>query len=131
MDHSQVGADLIRIILEAIRDGFLARDDCAALPAISESATGVTAGLLMDFHVNACKTYWKVDLDDFIEIQMRANAAEAMIASTAGKAIRGGSMGSLNNEALARAVETAAGVIARHTTERVEWCKARIKNDNQ
>ncbi len=129
VDHSQVGADVIRIILEAIRDGSL--DDCAALPGIDQSATGVVSGLLKDFKNNAsdpCVKKWKLtSMDDFNEIQVRANAAESIMATAAGKAIRGGLIGSLNNEALARAVETATGVIARHTTERVEWCKTSVK----
>jgi hypothetical protein len=133
VDHSQVGADIIRIVLEAVRDGSLASDDCTALPAISRSATGVTEGFLRYFEDECekkCKDKWKVDgLKEFTEIQTRANAAEAMIATVVGKAIRGGAIGSLNNEALARAVETAAGVIARHRTERVEWCKSSIRND--
>lgn len=130
VDHSQVGADLIRVVLEAVRDGSL--EKCSALPAMSELATGVQAGLLAVYTEKQCGKPWNV-LNErrFTEIQARSNAAESMIATAVGKLIRGGSMGSLNNEALARAAETAAGVIARHTTERVEWCKYRVRNSSQ
>ena len=127
VDHSQVGADIIRIILEAIRDGSL--NECNALPAIDTSATGVKKGLLRVYTdspntINEeCKIKWNITRNELSGIQARANAAESMIATAAGKAMRGGSMGSLNNEALARATETAIGVMARHTTERVEWCR--------
>ena len=130
VDHSQVGADIIRIILEAIRDGSL--DDCEALPALDKSATGVKNGLLKVFTENTdntkgkCTRKWKIASGGVDIMLARANAAESMIATAAGKAIRGGSMGSLNNEALARATETAIGVMARHTTERVEWCRASV-----
>ncbi len=131
VDHSQVGADIIRIILEAIRDGSL--DDCEALPALDKSATGVKNGLLKVFTENTdntkgkCTRKWKIASGGVDIMLARANAAESMIATAAGKAIRGGSMGSLNNEALARAAETAIGVMARHTTERVEWCRASVE----
>lgn len=132
VDHSQIGADIIRIILEAIRDGSL--DKCNSLPAVS-SATGVKKDLLRDFkdvkeNNMECETnrIWKIPTDvDLSKMKARVNAAESMIATAAGKAMRGGSIGSLNNEALARAAETAIGVIARHTAERYEWCKASIE----
>jgi hypothetical protein len=127
VDHSQIGADIIRIILEAIRDGSL--DTCEALPALDESATGVGAQLLRVFTDNKeCSKGWGVPSEaEFSKMQAHANAAESLLGTAAGKAIRGGTLGSLNNEALARAAETAVGVIARHTAERVEWCKASIK----
>ncbi len=124
VDHSQVGADIIRIILEAIRDGSL--NKCDALPAIDKSATGFKKGLLRVFTDNTdknCKITWKIASEGVEVMQARANAAESMIATAAGKAMRGGSIGSLDNEALARAAETAIGVMARHTTERAEWCR--------
>ena len=128
VDHSQVGADIIRIIFEAIRDGSL--DECEALPAINESATGVKNELLRVFTDNTdkkCTRKWKTASEGLSVMQARANAAESMIATAAGKAMRGGSIGSLGNEALARAAETAIGVMARHTTERVEWCRASVE----
>jgi hypothetical protein len=123
LDHSQVGADIIRIFLEAVRDGSLS--NCEGIPAIDKSATGVKVGLLRFYADDACSKKWKITFERLNIIQTHANAAESMIATAAGKAIRGGVFGALNNEALARAVETAIGVMARHTTEQVEWCKAR------
>ena len=83
------------------------------------------------------KTVWHINKDKeddgkevsitkekFNEIETDANRSEAAIATAVGKAIRGGFVGSLNNEALAKTIETAAGVISRQTTERFKWCSA-------
>lgn len=131
VDHSQVGADIIRIIFEAIHDGSMSM--CNALPAINKSSTGYRENLLRlntddrDNSESECSLKWSKNSEIVNKIQARANAAESMIATAAGKALRGGSMGSLDNEALARAAETAIGVMARHTAERVEWCKESIE----
>lgn len=59
--------------------------------------------------------------DKFQDIEARPRNTEAEVAGIIGKAIRGGSWGALNNEAIATLVETAAGVLAPHTLERGEW----------
>lgn len=63
-----------------------------------------------------------IDEAGFQEIEAHSRKAEASVAGAVGKAIRGGSWGALNNEAVAKLVETAAGVVARHVTERAQWC---------
>jgi hypothetical protein len=142
IDHSQIGADSLRIILEAIRDTY------APLPAIAGSTATNPADPVdyqeiypvdrLDFtddpkstiagdwhldHHDASKIlHVKISKDEFQDIEAKARKAESAIAGAVGKAIRGGSWGSLNNEAVATFIETFAGVLARQTTERAGWC---------
>lgn len=126
IDHSQIAADTLRIVLEAIRDHY------APLPVLPNTTA---AASLKDYVVDFGKPlHWvydrrdgtsatvTIDEADFQEIEAHARKAEASVAGAVGKAIRGGSWGSLNNEAVAKLVETAAGVVARHVTERAQWC---------
>jgi len=145
IDHSQVGADLIRISFEALRDTYLpvpvVKTSTLATLAVSDEKfqavlrkNGVTvdtyAGPAGVWHVgkpggNGDTVYnYQMPASAFTDAEAQANQAESMVATAVGKAIRGGSWGSLNNEALAKAVETAAGVFARHVAERVGWCGA-------
>jgi hypothetical protein len=48
--------------------------------------------------------------------------AEAAVTSIVGKAVRGGSVFGTQNETLAAALETAAGVIAKKLTEHEGYC---------
>jgi hypothetical protein len=131
IDHNQIGADGIRIVLEALRDTY------APLPVLENATAAATLpdyvikfdeqgkGSIQwryDHHDPAKFETIKVDNEHFQTIEAYARKAEATIAGTVGKAIRGGSLGALNNEAVAKIVETAAGVIARHVTERAAWC---------
>ncbi len=134
IDHSQIGADAIRVILEALRDTY------APLPAIVGSTAAESADpvdrldftddpksvIAVDWHLDhhdAGKIlHVKISADEFQDIEAKARKAESSVAGAVGKAIRGGSWGSLNNEAVATFIETFAGVLARHTTERAGWC---------
>ena len=147
IDHNQVGADLIRILFESIRDTY------APLPVLANS----TASWLVHQCDSPSDKYcvfknekvaeiafkdrdeqdiewnlgrWshlppyhgKITKAEFEEIEANARSSESATADVVGKAIRGGSWGALNNEAVAKVVETVAGVLARHTTERAGWC---------
>ena len=157
IDHSQIGADVVRIIFEALRDTY------APLPVLAKSTPAIRlqnsiaakhvsvdyssniiefsdSGQLLNvddkgistesgqlswhlyFHNPAIVEEINIDEERFQEIEARGRKAEAFVASAVGKAIRGGSWGSLNNETVAKLVETAAGVIARHSNERAGWC---------
>ncbi|MGR8930126.1 MAG: hypothetical protein ACU836_05745 [Gammaproteobacteria bacterium] len=152
IDHNQIGADSIRIILEALRDTY------APLPMLASSTAAENAKLadyVIDFDAHGnlkreadaqehkyrvdpdgqVRLLWHYDHRDpskveaiaitekrFQTIEAHARKAEAQVAGKVGKAIRGGSWGALNNEAIAKLVETAAGVLARHAVERGEWC---------
>ena len=133
IDHSQIEADVIRIILESLRDTY------APLPVLANSTAATIEGadtldfgpdhsvpLTVGWHINhsdpGSLLQFTLTADQFQDIAAKARSAEASVAGAVGKAIRGGSWGSLNNEAVARSIETAAGVLARHTAERAEWC---------
>lgn len=147
IDHSQIGADFIRIVFEAVRDHY------APLPVVKNSTaawlTHQCAGpspaycdfkgeRITELDWGDCETAafsWHPDRTDrlpgftgtidratYEDLEATARNAEATTAGAVGKAIRGGSFGSLNNEAVARVIETAAGVLARHTVERAQWC---------
>lgn len=134
IDHNQIGADMIRIILEAMRDAFY------PIPASKDSTLNQNKKKLeaLKFNVDIYEGdenpgEWKsggvlytynLNKGGFSKIETSGNKSEATVATAAGKAIRGGFIGSLNNEALAKSVETAIGVLARQTTERFEWCSA-------
>lgn len=122
IDHSQIGADLIRIAMEAFRDTY------APLPAVAyATAVKSAGGAEQTIELFAPGSAWNVDSNRFAAILADANHAEAIVAGAVGKAIRGGAWGSLNNEALARVIETAAGVLARHSAERIGWCSSKAK----
>lgn len=156
IDHTQIGADTIRLIMEALRDTY------APLPVLARS-TPAEKAQLADYVIafdnkgnlkkendaqgqpradkyrvdpdHKVRLLWHYDHRDpskveaiaitekrFQSIEAHARKAEAQVAGQIGRAIRGGSWGALNNEALAKLIETAAGVLARHTVERGEWC---------
>jgi hypothetical protein len=133
VDHSQIGADVMRIFLDAMRDTL------APLPVLAYSTAGqqptefdvmafqtadqpIAFDWHMDRHNQSKAIHLSLTAQQFEYIQALAKQAEASAASSVGKAIRGGAFGSLNNEAIARQLETAAGVLARHVTERSQWC---------
>lgn len=156
IDHNQIGADSIRIILEALRDTYaplpvLANSTAAENAEMSDYAIDFDAhgNLKMELDQNGkpkqhkysvdpegkTRLIWHYDHADpdqseaiaitekrFQTIEAHARKAEAQVAGTVGKAIRGGSWGALNNEAIAKVVETTAGVLARHAVERGGWC---------
>ncbi|WP_445369260.1 hypothetical protein ACH5Y9_08380 [Methylomonas sp. BW4-1] len=126
IDHSQIAADTLRITLEAFRDHY------APLPVLPNTNA---AASLKDYVIDFNKpVHWVYDRRDgasatitideagFQAIEAQARKAEASVAGAVGKAIRGGAWGALNNEAVAKLAETAAGVVARHITERGQWC---------
>ena len=119
VDFSQVGTDIVRVAMEAIRDASRSKYE---LPAVAQ-ATGVKLGLTA-FKPKDNK--WNnLDEAGFMAINAKANRAESMIGTAVGKAIRGGFITGLNNESLAKMTETVAGIIARNVTEDVELCKAK------
>ena len=124
IDHSQVGADLIRVILEALRDTYAPLPTVANATIVKSQAKGRFKGVEI---FNPESNSWHVNAEDFQNIEANANQAESVVAGAVGKAIRGGSWGSLNNEALAKAVETAAGVFARHSVEWAGWCASKVR----
>jgi hypothetical protein len=84
-------------------------------------ATGVTQKLLPRYAPPASGKPGVCE-EQFTKVNDWANRAEGVVGSATGQAIRGISWLSLNNEALAKMIETAVGVAARKGTEKLAWC---------
>jgi hypothetical protein len=155
IDHNQIGADAIRILLESLRDSFAPlpvlststaakwnfagcnqQTDCNPKNSPSVTFKSKDETVLVDWQVfpmadgqlgitdkdteNSGPPI-PVNTKNFQDIEAKARDIESATATAVGKLIRGsGNMGA--NEALARAGETAAGVLARHVAERWGWC---------
>jgi hypothetical protein len=63
-----------------------------------------------------------IPLGAFARVTRDALRAEAAVTSEVGKAVRGGSIFSTQNETLAAGLETAAGVIAKKLVEHAGFC---------
>jgi len=112
IDFLQVGSDLARVFWEAVGDSI------AGVPG-DPKATGCKIGLLPPFKSGE----YGVSDEQFVRINEHASQIEALISVSTGRLIRGISVFSLNNEALATLIETSVGVIARKATEKVLWCR--------
>ncbi len=151
IDHNQIGADIVRILLEAARDVFyplpVSKDSTLALNQKNKTSKKKIENLnvmvfsekVIEENKKKNENFWQkynteiseITDEEFNEkILTKTNRSEAEIATAVGKAIRGGVLGSLNNEALAKTIETAAGVVARHARERFEWCSF-VQEKNQ
>lgn len=113
VDFPQIGADVVRVFIEAVGD-FWSR-----LPGTAE-ATGVKAQLLVPFAADGPTA--PMNETQFMKVNDWAARAETATAGATGQFIRGIGWVSLNNEALAKIIETAAGVAVRKGTEKVAWC---------
>jgi hypothetical protein len=127
VDVVAVGSDLIRVVLHAIFD---AHD---RLPALG-NATGLKIEDVNPLPVHDPGKS-KVDAAEFERVESRANQLEGVTAAATGRLIRGLSWFSLNNEALATALETAAGVATRKFGEKAMWCwyscELNVKDDGK
>jgi hypothetical protein len=113
IDLVAVAADVIRVSIEAMGDSI------AQLPGTKASTGCRSPHHLLDCYDPANYT---VTAEQFASVNKDAAAAESMVGGITGKLIRGISWASLNNEAIARTVETALGVAARKAAEKLSWC---------
>jgi hypothetical protein len=117
IDSQRVSADLMRIFLEAFFDA------AYRVPAI-HGATALTVGPTFqevaypEFDANRPM----ISLEALARVTRDALRAEAVVTSLVGKAVRGGSVFSIQNETLAATLETAAGVIAKKLVEHEGFC---------
>lgn len=112
IDGSRIGADLVRVYFEALFDSH------DQLPAVS-NATGVSiAGVPLPKQADTKI----IDDEAFAAVQQRANGADAAASATFGRIVRGASWISLNNEAVAKLLETVVGVTVRKVAEKAAWC---------
>ena len=117
IDSQRVSADLMRIFLEAFFDA------AYRVPAI-HGATALTVGPTFqevaypEFDANRPM----ISLEALARVTRDALRAEAVVTSLVGKAVRGGSVFSTQNETFAATLETAAGVIAKKLVEHEGFC---------
>ena len=117
VDSQRVSADLIRIFLEAFFD------TAFRVPAVY-GATALRVGPIpqespypeFDAHHPA------IPLEALARVTRDALRAEAAVTSLVGKAVRGGSVFSTQNETVAATLETAAGVMAKKLVEHEGFC---------
>jgi hypothetical protein len=119
IDYIAVGSDLIRVLLQASFDSAL------RVPAVS-NATGLSDTIPEPLRLrNAGGTdaySFNVTEEEFGDIKTRSTQIEGVVSSGTGRLIRGLSLFSLNNEALATAIETAVGMAVSKPIEKVLWC---------
>jgi hypothetical protein len=112
VDLVQVGADMVRVLIEATGDAYF------HVPGDAGS-TGVAAKVIDSYQG---KTPQVPSPDDVAVVESWAAQAEAIAGTAVGQVIRGGGWVSLNNEAVAKLIETAVAVAARKGTEKTAWC---------
>lgn len=117
VDSQRVSADLVRVFLEAFFDA-----------AFREPAVQGATALQIEWKTDG-QSYPALDaehppipLDALARVTRDALRAEASVTSLVGKAVRGGSVFSIQNETLAATLETAAGVIAKKLVEHEGFC---------
>jgi len=126
LSSTVIAPQLAEVFWEAVFDSFP-----PYVPASSTSTACVaelypsSSSLCMDAN------YPKADKDKVDTVDADATKAQSAAAAAASYIIRGGWLLSLNNEAVAQAVETSVGEIARKTTEKLVWnelnqCTARV-----
>lgn len=129
IDFPTVGSDIVRVILEATFD---AHD---LLPAVS-SATGTMVSdekerplppedrlPVNDPQKVADPRSGNLKEDEFGKVNQVASRMEAVSSAAVGQLVRGAGWVSLNNEALAKLLETFVGVTFRKVTEKAAWCR--------
>lgn len=113
----QVTADLVRLFLEAFFDAAF------RVPAEEHATALLMTGKAGEPpYPKFDASHAPITVDQFARITRDALRAEAAVMSAVGRAVRGGSLFSLNNETAAAAIETAAGVIAKKLVEHEGFC---------
>lgn len=123
LEPDVVGADIVRVTLEALGDAV------NSIPGVSE-ATGVDSEILKETGnqlADAGKITIKGTNPPAVETVMAnvenlSSKAHGMVSAAAGSALRGINITAMNNEAVAKILESTAGTIVRKATERIAWC---------
>ncbi|MCW9034624.1 MAG: hypothetical protein OQK35_02525 [Alphaproteobacteria bacterium] len=122
-DAATVGADIVRVTFEALGDMI------NHIPAVSK-ATGVISKKLTEkgaqlydvAKVKLNSTNEPMEIETLGKVEGLATKAHSIVSSSTGTFVRGGSIVALNNESVAKILESIAGTIARKVTERIAWC---------
>jgi hypothetical protein len=116
-DSQRVSADLMRIFLEALFDA------AYRVPAVhGATALGVAPSSQESAYPEFDANRPMISLEALARVTRDALRAEAAVTSLVGKAVRGGSVFSTQNETFAATLETAAGVIAKKLVEHEGFC---------
>jgi hypothetical protein len=117
VDSQRVSADLTRIFLEAFFD------TAYRVPAVhGATALQVEPDSQVPSYPEFDANHPAIPLEALARVARDALRAEAAVTSIVGKAVRGGSVFSTQNETLAATLETAAGVIAKKLVEHEGFC---------
>ena len=117
VDSQRVSADLTRIFLEAFFDS------AYRVPAVhGATALQVRPDSQESPYPEIDANRPMISLEALARVTRDALRAEAAVTSLVGKAVRGGSVFSTQNETLAATLETAAGVIAKKLVEHEGFC---------
>lgn len=128
VDFATIAADVTRIALEAAFDainglptadgatGSAASDGYAPLPRLSD--------LYKSGEVKDAKgrLWYKITAAEMSEMLKLANQAETATGAIASQVVRGVNFLAINNEALAKVLETAISLPVRKGSESVSWC---------
>lgn len=130
VDFSTIAADVTRVVLEALFDnwnglpatdsatGALAEDGFSPLPKLSDLYQPNTT-----IRAASVGGQWsKVTTEDMNQMLKIANQAETTTGAIASQLVRGVNFLAINNEALAKVLETAISVPVRKGSELVTWC---------
>ena len=117
VDYVAVGSDLIRVFLHAIFDAH------NQLPCVSGATAAESELIPADLRLSVNDpAITHVDEGEFAAVEARATQVEAVTSAGVGRLVRGASWFSLNNEALATAIEAAVGVTFHKEAEKAVWC---------
>lgn len=119
IDSGRMSADLTRVFLEAFFDAAF------RVPAVQQ-ATALRAATPAAPYPAFDASRSPVSPDELATVTRQALRTEAVVTSLVGKAVRGGSLFSANNETVAATLETAAGVFAKKLVEHEGFCYFQI-----
>jgi hypothetical protein len=119
IDFLGIGTDLLRLFIEANADAFL------KLPA-DQTSTACKAKLLKPFLPNETpdpeESSKSITSTQFAQVNAIANNVDALVGVGTSVIIRGMNMSALNNEALAKMIETSMAATFRKVYEKIAWC---------
>ena len=114
---TEFGPQLVRVVTEAVFDSH-----APFVPASPNSTACTTEGLYKDWPLLCLKEGQDDKVAEKVnKLDSYASQVEATVTALTSIFIRGVSVVSLNNEAIAKSLETFAGVSGRKLTEKVLW----------
>lgn len=115
IDSRRISADLTRIFLEAFFDAAF------RVPAVQHATALHLPPQALPYPAFDA-LHPPISLEALASVERNALRTEAVVTTAVGKAVRGGSLFSTNNETVAATLETAAGVFAKKLVEHEGFC---------